>query len=87
QELDSGKGFADIVFIPSPRYSDKPAIVIELKYDKNAETAINQIKDRNYPDVLSHYKENILLVGINYNKDALNTSAEFKHHECKIERG
>ena len=87
QELDSGKGYADIVFIPSPRYSDKPAIVIELKYDKNAETAINQIKNRNYPDVLSHYKENILLVGINYNKDALNTSAEFKHHECKIERG
>ena len=86
QEHDSGKGYADIVYLPSPKYPDKPVIVVELKYDKNAETAINQIKDRNYPDILSHYKNNILLVGINYNKEVKNTSTEFKHHECNIER-
>jgi hypothetical protein len=84
-ELDSGKGFADIVFIPAPEYPDKPAMVVELKYEKDAETALSQIKKQHYPDRLVHYKGNILLVGINYNKNIPNTSEEFKHHECVIE--
>lgn len=84
-ELDSGKGYADIVFIPSPRFSDKPAMVIELKYNKDAETALSQIKNRNYPDRLEHYKGNILLVGIDYDKDVLSTNKEYKHHKCIIE--
>ncbi len=84
-ELDTGKGYADIVFIPSPRFPDKPAMVIELKYNKDAETALSQIKKQNYPDRLVHYKGNILLVGIDYDKDIPNTSEDFKHHMCIIE--
>jgi predicted negative regulator of RcsB-dependent stress response len=84
-ELDSGKGYADIVFIPSPKFSDKPAMVIELKYNKDAETALSQIKNRNYPDRLEHYKGNILLVGIDYDKDVSSTNQEYKHHKCVIE--
>jgi hypothetical protein len=84
-ELDSGKGYADIVFIPSPKFSDKPAMVIELKYNKDADTALSQIKNRNYPDRLEHYKGNILLVGIDYDKDVLSTNKEYKHHKCVIE--
>lgn len=85
-EADSGKGFADLICIPSPKYPDKPALVIELKYDKNASGAIAQIKDRNYPDRLEHYNGNILLVGINYDRDASSENLEFKHHTCVIEQ-
>ena len=85
-EADSGKGFADLICIPSPKYPDKPALVIELKYDKDASGAIAQIKDRNYPDRLEHYNGNILLVGINYDRDALSENPEFKHHTCVIEQ-
>ncbi|MBO5623917.1 MAG: AAA family ATPase [Butyrivibrio sp.] len=84
-ELDTGKGYADIAFIPSPQYPDKPAMVVELKYNKDAETALSQIKKRNYPSRLEHYKGNILLVGINYDRDLPSTSEGFKHHSCIIE--
>jgi hypothetical protein len=77
---------ADMAYIPAPKYVYKPALVIELKYNKDADTAVNQIKDRNYPQRLEHYKGNILLVGINYDKGIENTSDEFKHHTCKIEK-
>ena len=85
-ELDAGKGYADRVYIPRPQYVDKPVLIIELKYDKDAEGAIAQIKRQEYPDRLEAYKGNILLVGINYNKDIGNTSSDFKHHTCDIER-
>ena len=84
-EMDSGKGFADIVFIPSPKFSEKPAMVIELKYNKKVETALDQIKRNNYPDRLKHYKGNILLVGINYDKDISSIGEDYKHHSCIIE--
>ncbi|SFQ25353.1 PD-(D/E)XK nuclease superfamily protein [Butyrivibrio proteoclasticus] len=84
-ELDTGKGYADIVYIPSPKHPEKPAMVIELKYNKDAETALSQIKKQNYPSRLEHYKGNILLVGIDYDKDVSNTSGEFKRHKCVIE--
>ncbi len=84
-ELDTGKGYADIVYIPSPKHPEKPAMVIELKYNKNAETVLSQIKKQNYPARLEHYKGNILLVGIDYDKDVSNTSGEFKRHKCVIE--
>ena len=84
-ELDSGKGYADILYLPAPKCSDKPALLIELKYDQTADTALSQIKRQNYPDRLEHYKGNILLVGINYSKNIPNTSPEFKHHSCVIE--
>ena len=66
-ELPSGKGFADMVFIPLPK-SQRPAIVVELKYDKSADSAIDQIKRKNYPASLKGFSKQIILCGINYNK-------------------
>ena len=83
-ELDTGKGYADLVYIP--KVPDKPAILVELKYNKDVVTAITQILERNYPERLEHYKGNIILVGINYDKEIKNDSPEFKHHSCRIER-
>jgi len=85
-ELDSGKGYVDIAYLPAPKYEDKPVLVLELKYNRDTDTAINQIKRQKYPDRLEHYKGNILLVGVSYNRDIPNTEPEFKHHHCKIER-
>jgi len=86
QELDTGKGYADIVYLPSPKYPDKPALLIELKYDKTADTAADQIRNRNYPQKLEHYEGNLLLVSVNYDKDVSNGSENYKHHSCKIEK-
>lgn len=85
-ELDSGKGYADIVYLPAPQYPDKPVLLIELKCDRTAEGAISQIKRQEYPERLQHYKGNVLMVGINYNKDTRSTKPEFKRHSCVIER-
>ena len=79
RELPAGKGFADLVLIPR-KGVDSPAIVIELKYNKDAESAITQIKDKRYSDALKDYAGNIFLVGINYD-------AKSKTHDCVIERG
>ena len=57
---------------------------MELKYEKSVETAADQVKARNYPQILEHYKGNILVVSINYNKNA--RGEDFKKHSCKIER-
>lgn len=76
RELPSGKGFADIVFLPR-RNIDKPAMVIELKWDQSSQGAIRQILDKQYPESLHDYSGNILLVGISYNKKS-------KEHECMI---
>ena len=73
--------------LPAPDYSDKPALLIELKYDKTADIALNQIKKRNYPAGLEHYRGNIIMVGINYDKEATSDRAEYKHHSFVIERG
>ena len=78
RELPAGKGFADIVLIPR-RHVDSPAIVLELKYNQDAETAIRQILEKNYVGVLTDYVGDVLLVGINYDKKS-------KKHSCKIER-
>lgn len=80
RELPAGHGFADIVFLPLPS-ADKPALVVELKYDKSADAAIRQIKDRRYTQALEGYTGEILLVGISYAKEDKN-----KHHRCIIER-
>lgn len=77
REFPTGKGFADLVFIPR-KATDKPAMVIELKWDKSADTAIKQIKRKQYTDKVSEYSGDILLVGINYD-------TETKKHSCKIE--
>lgn len=79
REFPSGKGLADICFLPRKMYGDKPAVVIELKWDKSAVGAIGQIKERRYAGDLKEYYGNLLLVGINYDK-------ETKKHTCVIER-
>lgn len=78
RELPTGKGFADICFVPRKQHLDKPAVVIELKWDKSACGALKQIKEKCYGDALKDYQGNLLLVGINYNKTT-------KEHECVIE--
>lgn len=77
RELPTGKGFADLVLIPRKNV-DSPAIVIELKYNKDADTAINQILRKEYPTKVLQYSDNLLLVGINYDR-------ETKQHSCRIE--
>lgn len=84
-ELDSGKGYVDIAYLPAPKYPAIPALVVELKYNQSADTAMSQIRRQKYPERLIHYKGNILLVAISYDKDIANTSPEFKHHTCIIE--
>lgn len=79
RELPTGRGFADFVYIPKPEYkADYPALVVELKWNKAADTALQQIKERKYPQSLEQYTGNILLVGINYDKKT-------KEHSCVIE--
>lgn len=78
RELATGKGFADLVLIPRKNV-DSPAIVIELKYDKAVDTAIEQIKRRQYPDKVAQYADRLLLVGITYDRES-------KQHHCCIER-
>mgnify|MGYP002509709205 CR=1 FL=1 len=80
REFPSGRGFADVVFLPLSSVN-KPALVVELKYDKTANAAIQQIKDRHYIQALEGYAGEILLVGINYDK-----SSKDKLHSCVIER-
>ena len=80
RELPTGRGFADFVFIPKPEYrNDYPALVVELKWNKSAESALQQIKSKKYPSSIQNYSGEVLLVGINYNK-------KDKKHECIIER-
>lgn len=79
RELPTGKGYADICYIPRKLYADKPAIVVELKWDKTAEGAIAQIKEKQYVNALKEYRGNLLLAGINYDR-------ETKKHYCIIEK-
>ena len=80
REFPAGRGFADFVYLPKPEYSrDYPALVVELKWNQNAQTAIRQIKNRQYPETVANYTDNILLVGISYDKKQ-------KTHNCVIEK-
>lgn len=80
RELPAGRGFSDFVFLPKPEYrGDYPALIVELKWNQNAQTALKQIKDKKYPSSILTYTGDILLVGINYNKDT-------KEHQCLIEK-
>lgn len=81
REMPAGKGFCDIAFLPRPGVI-KPAIVVELKWDKGAETAINQIKENHYSKWFEDYTGDVLLVGISYDKEG----KTLKEHTCKIER-
>jgi len=85
-ELDSGKGYVDVAYIPAPRFPEIPALVVELKWNKHVRTAINQIHDRDYPTRLAHYEGRILLVGINYNRKKRAGQKGYKRHSCLIEQ-
>ena len=78
EELPTGHGIADVVFLPK-RDTSLPAMIVELKWNQTAEGAIKQIKEKDYPSLISEYTGDILLVGINYNEDT-------KKHSCKIEK-
>lgn len=80
RELPSGRGYADVVFLPLP-HSARPALVVELKYDRTVNAAIQQIKDRNYTQALDGYVGEILLIGVNYDKESPD-----KPHSCIIEK-
>ena len=80
RELPTGKGFADFIYIPKPEYiRDYPALIVELKWNKNAKTALEQIKNKDYPEAIKQYTGNIILVAINYDKKS-------KNHEYIIEK-
>ena len=79
REFPTGKGFADMVYLPKRRFPDKPALVIELKWDQSAQGAIAQIHEKEYCQSLSDYQGNVLLVGINYDEKT-------KKHQCEIEQ-
>lgn len=78
REYATGKGYADLVMIPRKNVN-RPALIIELKKDKDAKSGIDQIKERNYPQKVAEYTGDILLVAINYD-------TETKQHTCKIEQ-
>lgn len=77
--MPTGRGFADFVFLPKPEYKDDyPALIVELKWNHKAKTAMQQIREKHYPDSVLHYTGDILLVAINYDKNS-------KKHPCLME--
>ncbi|MCR4908591.1 MAG: ATP-binding protein [Lachnospiraceae bacterium] len=76
RELTTGKGFADVVYVPV--HPEKPALIIELKHNKTPESAIQQIREKRYFDSLAQYQGKLLFVGISYDEKT-------KSHECRIE--
>ena len=76
REMTTGKGFADVVFIPIKK--EDPAMIIELKRNGSEGSALEQIKEKRYFESLSHYQGNLLFVGINYDEKE-------KTHSCRIE--
>ena len=80
EELASGRGYSDILFLPR-KTSSKPALLIELKWDKNVDKAITQIKEKQYTEIIKKfdYRGELLLVGINY-------STKTGTHTCRIEK-
>lgn len=79
REFPAGRGFADFVYLPKPEYINiYPALLIELKWNKNVKTALEQIKKNLYPESLLSYTGDVFIVGITYDK-------KDKTHKCKIE--
>jgi hypothetical protein len=78
RELPTGKGFADLVLLPRKNVT-KPAIVLELKCNRSAKSAISQIRKKEYTEKVAQYSGEMLLVGISYNKKT-------NRHDCRIER-
>ena len=81
RELPGGYGFADMVFLPK-RNVAKPAMIVELKWNQSADTAIKQIKEKKYVEAFEGYSGEVLLVGISYDRQG----EDAKKHSCVIER-
>lgn len=81
REMPAGKGFADFAFIPRANAGYRPAMIVELKYNQSADTALQQIKANRYHGALADYSDRILLVGINYDSEG----KDKKQHTCIIE--
>jgi hypothetical protein len=79
REYSSGRGISDIVLIPKKTFANLPALIVELKWNKSTKGAIEQIKNKQYAQGLEEYKENLLLIGINY-------SVLTHKHTCVIEK-
>ena len=78
EELPSGEGYADVAYLPKCD-SEYPILLIEMKWNKDVQNAIDQIKAKHYPDSFKVFGREIILVGITYDK-------ETKKHICKIEK-
>lgn len=78
REFPTGKGFADLVFLPRPKYAALPVLIVELKWNASAQTALQQIKAKMYPKALDGYTGKMLLVGVSYDKGT-------KEHSCVVE--
>ena len=81
EELRTDNGIAEVVFIPK-RDTSLPAMIVELKWNESAESAVEQIKKKSYPAILNEYDGELVLVGINY----INYNEKTKEHSCRIER-
>ena len=81
-EVDTGRGYADLIYIP--KRPVHPAILVELKYRHDADTAIEQIQRQKYPSRLEHYKGNLILVSVSYDRSADPAAPNFKHHGCRM---
>lgn len=79
KEHPAGNGYADMAFLPTPRAADKPAIIVELKMDKSTDTALDQIRRRDYPAAIAQYAGEALRVGVSYSRKG-------KRHACVIEK-
>ena len=82
-EVDTGRGYADLLYVPKSD-TKRPALLVELKYRQDADTALDQIIRQKYPARLEHYKGNLILVGISYDRSADPYAPNFKHHSCKM---
>ena len=76
KELTTGKGFADLVFVPIHLDGEHPPIIIELKHNSSTGNALQQIQSKEYFHAFDSYKGKVLFVGINYDDD--------KKHTCEI---
>ena len=82
EELPAGAGYADLVYLPK-QDSGWPALLVELKWNQSAESAMDQIRRKRYPDALKGIGSEIILVGISYDKDA---AAGERKHRCVIQK-
>lgn len=76
EEIPAGKGVADMVFFPKAG-TQKPALIVELKWNRSEQEAMNQILDKKYVRVLKDYHGTVLPAGINYDEKS-------KTHGCVI---